>query len=227
MKTRTINTVKTQGKNWFKKGGEVFHLPPERIQQVSKSLKRFQLGKALSNVSHRAWKKGEIRVYHLALAAGEPQSFRGQFRRDHLEDLLRYEPPKGGQSKQAFMAEALERLERNEHIYTFAEGGRLIYCGWLAEQASEIFLSEAGPRYPVPDNSAALYRFYTGPAAGEEDLFEQVLRQMLADVRESQASQQAYVFIPADQAAARLVVEGLGFEYQSSIIFTRFLGSVR
>jgi RimJ/RimL family protein N-acetyltransferase len=227
-KAQTINLVKTQGKIWVRKGGEVFHLPPERIQQISKNLKRLRLRNALSNLSPWAWKMGEIRVYRLSLEPAQDPPRQTTFKRDHLEDLLLYdEAGRSGLSKQAFLADALERLERNEHVYSLASGGRLNYCSWLAEQASEIALSKAGLRYQIPEKSAALYHFSASPVAGGEDLFEPALRQMLADLRQSEAIQQAYVFILADNAPARQAVEQLGFEYQRSVFYTRILGASR
>jgi hypothetical protein len=58
-------------------------------------------------------------------------------------------------------------------------------------------------------------------------LFALALQQVLAEVRESRASQQVYVLIPADNSPAWQAAEQLGFEYQRSIFFTRFLGSIR
>jgi len=69
-----------------------------------------------------------------------------------------------------------------------------LHYGWLKEQVDEISSSKR-TTFQIPENSAVLADFYSDPEARARGFFQDVLRQMLADARESGEIRQVYIFV--------------------------------
>lgn len=86
-------------------------------------------------------------------------------RRGQLTDLLRFFSEDWSLSRQAFLQEALRRLERGEEPYSLLQNDRLLAIGWLARSSNQAQIT--GLRC----------------AQGREDLLEKVASAMLCDLR--------------------------------------------
>jgi len=205
-------------------------ISPERIKDLSRHVRgklartRFSRVplKVASSLKKRLWNTGEMRIYVMdpgaVLGLPKPQVMR----RDCFEDLLCYEPAEGWQlPKDEFLRRAAAGLENGDHIYTYAEGGRLLHYGWLVERQVESFLSEVGQTsYLLPD-SAVLADFYTHPLARGRGLYQKSLPQMLHDAAAIPGTQRIYIGVMADNGPSRHVIEKLGFVYQYSFFERR------
>jgi hypothetical protein len=87
------------------------------------------------------------------------------FRKDMLEDFLRYAGSFRWISRQHLMQSAIERLRRGSHCYTVVEEGVLIHYAWLHPGVEEVDLSEVGYKCRIPPNGALLYDDRTDVAA--------------------------------------------------------------
>jgi len=205
-------------------------ISPERIKdlsrQVRSKLAHTRFSRLPQNVARtlkkRLWNTGEMRIYVMdpeaVIRLPNPQVMR----RDCLEDLLCYEQAEGWQlPKDEFLRRAAAGLENGNHIYTYAEGGRLLHYGWLIERQVESILSEVGQTsYLLPD-SAVLADFYTNPLARGRGLYQKSLPQMLHDAKAIPGTQRIYIGVMADNRPSRHVIEKLGFIYQYSFFERR------
>jgi hypothetical protein len=87
------------------------------------------------------------------------------FRKDMLEDFLRYAGSFRWISRQHLMQSAIERLRRGSHCYTVVEDGVLIHYAWLHPGVEEVELTEVGYKCRIPPNGAVLYDDRTDVAA--------------------------------------------------------------
>lgn len=205
-------------------------ISPERIKDLSRQVRgklaRTRLSrlplKFARRLKKRLWNTGEMRIYVMdsggVLRLPKPQAMK----RDCVEDLLCYEPAEGWQPpKDEFLRRAAAGLENGDHIYTYAEGGRLLHYGWLVERQVESFLAEVGQAsYLLPD-SAVLADFYTHPLARGRGLYQKSLPQMLHDAEAIPGTQRIYIGVMADNGPSRHVIEKLGFVYQHSFFERR------
>lgn len=118
--------------------------------------------------------------------------------RDVLADLLKFQPANGSLSRQAFLADALARLENGEHVYTSSRNGRLLYCIWVRRVADAHILHAA---CEAPD-----------PGILSRDL-----GQILAELRRSGDLGEIQLVLARDSRAWRQAAEALGFQYRGRI----------
>lgn len=212
-------------------------ISPDRIKDLSRHVRgklartRFsQLPqKVARRLKKRLWNTGEMRIYVMDSGAVRRLPKPPQvMRRDCLEDLLCYEPAERWQlPKDVFLRRAAAGVENGDHIYTYAEGGRLLHYGWLVERQLESFLTEVGQTcYLLPD-STVLADFYTHPLARGRGLYQKSLSQMLRDAADIPGTQQIYIGVMADNGPSRHVIEKLGFVYQYSFFERRRPTGVR
>ena len=191
------------------------------------------MASVLNKLVRRLIDKKELRIYHLsresvkvllsdASRARLPRA--ASLRRDYLPDLLKYTPQKKGLSKQVFLSEATLRLNRGEHVYTLASDDCLLHYGWLVENQTESFYPEVGEKFRYPDNSAILYNFATHPDSRAKGCYQDSLRQLLSYLADLPSVDHIFIYVLADNAASRHVIEKSGFEYYCSVYSLRCLG---
>jgi CelD/BcsL family acetyltransferase involved in cellulose biosynthesis/RimJ/RimL family protein N-acetyltransferase len=165
----------------------------------------------------------ELRIYR------GNREFSGRFTCDErvatnaIADLLLIEA-RSSWDRDAFLAEALERLKRGESVYTICVDGRLAHYGWMVRNQTEPFFSEVQQSITLPPGSVSLYDFYTHPAFRGRGLYRATMSHMLQAAFVDEATQYAYVSVLADNPASRHVIEGLGFRYQRSLHWQRRFG---
>ena len=80
----------------------------------------------------------QLRVYACALNQAQRLPDSRPMKRDHIQDLLAYQPTEGWQPPvNKFMRRALEDLQAGHHVYTRVEGGRLAQYCWLIESQTQ------------------------------------------------------------------------------------------
>jgi hypothetical protein len=57
--------------------------------------------------------------------------------KDHVADLLLFDPKGSGMTRWEFLKDAMKRFELGEHSYTITDNGRLLACAWLRGKYSE------------------------------------------------------------------------------------------
>ncbi|MGH9403421.1 MAG: GNAT family N-acetyltransferase [Terriglobia bacterium] len=198
----------------------------ERIRPRLKLIKASQLPAAVCReIKSAVWSRKDLRVYCLDVKSHPTLPGPTIMRRDHLADLLLYEPADAGQpAQQEVWEKALERLEDGYHVYTHVLDGRLIHYGWLIENHESCPLDEVSQALACAPNSTALLNFYTHPRFREKGLFRSSLRQMLADAVRSPQTQQIYISLLSHDATARRIVEEAGFRRQESYFKTTRFG---
>jgi CelD/BcsL family acetyltransferase involved in cellulose biosynthesis len=107
-----------------------------------------------------------------------------------LSDLLRFGPKVAGMARQAFLAQALARMEAGERCYVLRVRDGVAGIGWSG--ASEVELRVSG--------------FATLPGADTQALYGALIGRMLADFPRTRLS------VPVNDARLKTVVEMLGFQ---------------
>lgn len=90
-------------------------------------------------------------------------------RRNQLDDLLSYLPPRGGMTRQAFLSDSLARFEDGQQSYTIVRNDRLDWLGWLGDAESERFLDEEVPDFRLAPGTAVLCDLHSWPDANMQD----------------------------------------------------------
>lgn len=71
---------------------------------------------------------------------GKAEALQGDYKvkvhRNCLEDLLNFAPARGGITRWEFLEDAMQRYEKGESSYTWAERGQLMACAWLPANAA-------------------------------------------------------------------------------------------
>ncbi len=146
-------------------------------------------------------------------------------RRDHIPDLLAYQPREAGQPPvNRFIKQALKNLESGNHVYTCVKDGHLAHYGWLMERQSQSSLTEVQQAFPFSPDSVMLQDFYTHPQAQGDGLCRSMLSRMLSDAARTSGARQAYVCVPADNHYLRQAVEEEGLAHSYTLIRRNVFG---
>ena len=177
---------------------------------------------------NRLWYRREKRIYvypvHLISRLPNPRPLK----RDCPDDLRYYERTVSWQSSpDAYRAEAAARLARGEHLYTLVEDNRLAHYAWLIPHQERGEDIAVGQVFFPPPASAALYDHYTHPLDRGRGLYFRALCQLMHDVPTLTKAKHIIIFVYADNAPSRHVIEKVGFSYAGSLVQERRLWSVR
>jgi CelD/BcsL family acetyltransferase involved in cellulose biosynthesis/GNAT superfamily N-acetyltransferase len=201
-------------------------LSPMDARRLVRTLRRVSPSKLFKRAKTILWEDREFRIYYYDAASARRLEPVAGFARDRIHDLLCFEPSESWQSRQGFLAKCESRLASGNHVYTRVEDGRLVHFGWLVDDQSQSFFPEVEQLFTYPENTAALYDYYTVPQARGRGLYQQCIRTMLRDAATGSAKRVA-ISVLADNVASRHVIEKLGFRYYESLFLARHLGSVR
>lgn len=187
----------------------------------------------VSFARRRLWSRRETRVYvHPradAPADAPADDVPSGFRRDAIEDLLAYRPLRGAASRREFLSASLARIEAGQHVYTYSDGVHLLHFAWLVERPAEEVRNDSPPdslpdsprdwprEFPLSPGGAVITHLYTFPEARGRGLATLCLRTMMRDAARDARTRATYVAVPAGNAAARRVVEKVGFTYEGSV----------
>jgi RimJ/RimL family protein N-acetyltransferase len=183
--------------------------------------------KILHAARKRLWYTSEKRVYVYPVEEIARLPHPRILRRDHFEDLDRYERTSLSQfSLEEYREVARRRHESGEHFYSLVEGERLVHYGWLMPHHDREEDAKLGQVFFAPPGSAALRDFYTHPLARGRGLYFRALCQLLHDIPETRA-RQVFIYVYADNEASRHVIEKVGFRYLGSMVKEARLHSQR
>jgi CelD/BcsL family acetyltransferase involved in cellulose biosynthesis/RimJ/RimL family protein N-acetyltransferase len=190
------------------------HAALQQFQQLS-SVPLGKLPSVLAKNSMALLKRSQSDK-QLKIYTFEPQKalqFNGapQMNRDHLADLLTFQPSEVLVTRQRFLSESLRRIEAGHHFYTRVENGRLVHCSWLIEEQKNNVFAETNQTFDFPAGSAVVYASYTSPEARGHGLCRSALQQMLRHLAQLPRITHIYTAVPADNQPARHVIEKLGF----------------
>ncbi|HKD86745.1 MAG TPA: GNAT family N-acetyltransferase [Terriglobales bacterium] len=180
-----------------------------------RSAARNPVGSFGSFVQEKLWSSTEFRCYRAGInsSAKLPEL---KVRRDHLSDLLRYQPGRDeALSKRNFLSAALAAIESGGHFYSIVENETLAAYASLM-RADNALLSDVQRSCACPPKLAAIQDLYTHPASRRQDLLQQLLSGILSSLSALNGAEFVSIAVPADDRQASLVIEKQGFEYQGS-----------
>ena len=190
----------------------------QRVRQTLNKVRRLGVRGTLKSLARRVLPEHiEWRLYARANGTGIDAPKGPTMRQNEWSDLLKFRPIEPWQNKSQFLAEARERMDRGERVFTHADDKGLLHYGWFAPQQTSSLFSEVQQRYEYPPGTAVQYDFYTDPDARGQGFYRSNLVQMLRQAAADPNIKQIYISVRADNGASRHVIEGVGFEYQTSL----------
>lgn len=158
----------------------------------------------------------ELCVYTRALNQAQGSPNLRSMKRDHIPDLLTYQPTEGWQPPvNRFMRQALEDLQAGHHVYTRVEGDRLTqYCRLIEPKPQNSQAPDEQYAF-LPADSVLLTDFYTYSQG--RSLPQPSLRQILVDAASAFGAKRVHITIPASDGRMRQMIEETGFVYQFSL----------
>lgn len=187
------------------------------IERV-RSLRSASVQRAVATLKRR-WLGSPDELWVYRLQGSKPLSDQAdRFHHDRLEDLAFYDPRTWGVSRRRFLSTAFDRIEEEQRVYTFAESGRLVSFGWLAERPSEELIDRLMPGVVLPHRSAVVHELFTAGKARRRGLAQRCLRSMLTDAAATQEKQFVFATVPASRPAARALLVKAGFEPAEQVL---------
>jgi CelD/BcsL family acetyltransferase involved in cellulose biosynthesis len=163
----------------------------------------------------KLWFKEEFLVYAFDLKRVDDLSNEQPVRRDHVPDLLLYQPSEAWQPEaNKFFKYALDSFGSGNHAYTYAEGGRLVHYSWLIEDPIRSGLTGIEQGVDLPADSALIIDFYTHPQMRSKGLCRASLTHMLRDTAKLSDKKEVYLFVSENKGYLKKAVEDVGFSYQ-------------
>lgn len=140
-----------------------------------------------------------------------------EIKKDYLPHLKLFKEKNSNLENNYFFTQALARLQRGEHIYTYVENNTLVHYGWEIEKQNVSYVEELGINYTFPTNDTVLYDFYTVPEYRGRHLYQQNLATILKTIYKNTCVQTVYIMCLANNKPSRKVIEKLGFSYITSL----------
>lgn len=130
-------------------------------------------------------------------------------RTDALADLLEYEPWRDGPSRQAFVADALDRIEAGQRLCTITGLRRPTLYAWLTERPSTEAAAAMLPGVRLPEGAAIAEVGASQPPLPAKDW----ARAMAAIMRDAAArgTTRVYVLSPSHRPELHAAAASLGF----------------
>lgn len=227
---RHVGTARASIKVAAQKTLDILHVTPNQARQYIGQLKRLRPSVVPAGLRLAgAWVSyaQETRFYrHQAGEFAEVAASEG-IRRDCLEDLLSYHPTDVWSSRQDFMAQALQRIEEGQHIYTLVEDGELLHWAWLIERPNQECLERLFPGCSLTLPSALALDFCTAARARGRGLGMQCLGAMLRDVASTEDADNLVVAMRAGGDVSDAALKAAGFSCEASLLERRTLGRRR
>ena len=196
-------------------------IAPATVKRLAARLRRGGLHRlflsAVRRLARQIYHRDEFRLYAYDVSGGGTPEPAYPMARDRIDDLLAFRPAEAWQTRQSFLSRALARLEAGAHAYTWAEGDRLLYRGWLIPEELDAFFPEVHQHFTFPPGSACLLDSYTMPEARGRGLYRAGLSAALCDMAAEESVERVYGGVLADNGPSRHVLESLGFTYLGSL----------
>jgi RimJ/RimL family protein N-acetyltransferase len=179
----------------------------------------------LAAIGRRLWSRRELRIYACSAERIRALPHPRLFSRDRWDDLRHctmwsYDHL----SRQQYLAVLEERRQvAGNHLYSLVENGVLVNYGWLTARQERAPDAAIGLEVIPPPCSASVWDCFTHPSARGRGLYRQSLWQSMHDAVELDGANQVFVYVYADNAMSRRVIEKAGFEYHGSLVLERRL----
>lgn len=172
------------------------------------------------------FQKTEVRILEFKCPETGETRIEDALAKDCLSDLLQYVPSSANQTRQAFLDQALRRIESGSHFYTKVQDGKLTYCSWRADAVSDFLLPifDQGQRVELSPNSAVVYGWWTHPQCRDEAFSRAALVQILREALSVHGNESAFVSVCGDEKMMLRVAEALGGVHHSTVLAVRFFG---
>jgi len=179
----------------------------------------------LAAVGRHLWSRRELRIYRCSAERIRALSHPRLLQRDRWEDfhycqMWSYDHL----SRQEYLAVLEERRHiAGNHFYSLVENGVLVHYGWLTARQERAPDAAIGLEFMPPPGSASVWDYFTHPSARGRGLYRDSLLQCMHDAVELDGASQVFVYVYADNAISRRVIEKVGFEYHGSLVLERRL----
>lgn len=131
--------------------------------------------------------------------------------RNTLEDLIAYEPQEKGADRQAFLANALARLESGSNIYSIADDDRLICYACLSLNQDKTFVNEVMQNIHYPEPGMVIHDFYVHPQHHGDPAAAAMVQKILSDIK-VESTMAVYLNITSSSRPNDKWIAALGFE---------------
>jgi GNAT superfamily N-acetyltransferase len=171
----------------------------------------------------RIWRRVELCIFVCPAERVRNLPNPRRLRRDRFEDLEHctawsYQ----NLTRDQYLAHVGERRASGEHhLYSLVEDGVLIHYGWVTSRQRQAPDAAIGLVFVPPPDSAALWDYFTHPTARGRGLYKDSLRQCMHDAVEIDGARNVFIYVYADNAVSRHVIETAGFEYCGSLVMER------
>lgn len=205
----------------------VAHVTPAQVRAAIAALRRATPAAVARKLGNLRGQLREFRVYRADRALAGKFDFDQRVRRNAIPALLAFEPSESWQSRDAFLSNALARIEQGGSAFTVGVDGRLAHSGWMGINQSTSHMTEVGQTMSFPPNSVALYDFYSHPDFRGGGLYRATIGHMLKTAFIEEDIEYAYISVLADNGPSRHVIESMGFAYQESYFWESRFGAER
>jgi len=226
---RTKEAIRAGFTRAVKTGFKTVGIEPEHIKSLGNKIKGIRAAHTPATLLRHAsqWidRRREMRIY--SYSPTNVPDFGGLqlIRCNAPEELLRYRPAEGRQSRHQFLSTALHRIENGLRVYTYSEDGHLLCYGWLSEGEEKLFLNEVRQEFRLPPKSVCLFDFWMSPQARGQELYTQFLQTVLQDLAHVPGT--VKISVLADNIPLRNAIEDVGFAYECSLFEQVRLGWAR
>jgi CelD/BcsL family acetyltransferase involved in cellulose biosynthesis len=128
--------------------------------------------------------------------------------------------------KQELLKCALRHFCQEDLLYTIVFDGVLAQYGWMARGGACHRPSDKALQFDTPVNSFILYDFFTEKNFKSDELFHDLLDQMINECR-TKSAEEVYIEIDGAEYSERNLIERSGFVFHHKYIKTRTLGFVK
>jgi CelD/BcsL family acetyltransferase involved in cellulose biosynthesis len=175
----------------------------------------------------KVWNKEEFLVYAYDLKRASDLSDERQVRKDHIPDLLIYQPTESWQPEvNKFFKHSLDSFGAGNHVYTYSDGELLVHYSWLIEDPGHPTLAGVEAELGLPADCALIADFHIIPHMRKKALCITSLTQMLRDAAKLSGRKLVYICIPEHKSYLKQAIEDLGFSYQYTHFRKTMLGKV-
>jgi CelD/BcsL family acetyltransferase involved in cellulose biosynthesis len=164
-------------------------------------------------IAQNIWSRREVRVYRATVAP--PAAAGLSLRHNQIADFLRFDPQDFDEDRRRTLSSLFQVVERDGHVYTHVDQGRLLAFGWWSEPFDGVFLDDLPPPN-LPDGAVVFGSISSARRSPRAERIRALLARMLTDALGTAGVRCACLCVPAGDRVLRDVVEQLGFSHESS-----------
>ncbi len=212
---------------WGKWCASKIGIAPANVRPALAILSNIQPSTVIRKIKNWISIDYESRIYRGGQTLAESHYFDKRVRCNSLSALLSFDPGAPWQTRDEFLHNALERLERGELAYTISIDGRLAHCSWVVRNQAKFCMPEVKQSMPLPSGSTIFYGFYLHPDFRDQGLYRATIGHILCEAFADEETKYTYISVLTDNLYSRHVIETENFEYQGSLFLVRRFGAER